>query len=188
MTLSTKVESVNELTYIEVVEDSTTVEVLEEIVDIIEVAVQGPQGIPGVGIPTGGEYGQILTKKSNDDYDLQWINTDSQIMEIYDKNNNGKIDEAEVADLALNSNLIGGRSITEFYDKTEINTITSRYTYIQPIATADWIVTHNLGRFPSGVTVVDSAGSVIEGSIQFINSNSIKISFNYAFSGKAYIG
>jgi hypothetical protein len=35
---------------------------------------------------------------------------------------------------------------------------------------------------------VDSAGSVIEGAVQFIDNNSIKISFNYAFSGKAYIG
>jgi Ca2+-binding EF-hand superfamily protein len=225
MTLSTRIEPVNELTYIEVVEDTTTVEILEEnivyyldiiednttlelseetiinnieviedkttievieeIVDIIEVAVQGP---PGVGMPIGGETGQILAKNSNDNYDFQWMNITTQIMETYDHNSDGKVDAADVADIALDSNLVGGRSITEFYDKTEINLITSRYTYNQPTAMSDWIVTHNLGRFPSGVTVVDSAGSVIEGSIQFINNNSIKISFNYAFSGIAYIG
>lgn len=225
MTLSTRIEPINELTYIEVVEDTTTVEILEEnivyyldiiednttlelseetiinnieviedkttievieeIIDIIEVAVQGP---PGVGIPIGGETGQILTKKSNSDYDLQWMNITTQIMERYDHNDDGKVDAADVADIALDSNLVGGRSITEFYDKTEINLITSRYTYNQSTAVSDWIVTHNLGRFPSGVTVVDSAGSVIEGSVQFINNNSIKISFNYAFSGIAYIG
>jgi len=225
MTLSSTIETIDELTYIEVVEDTTTVEILEEniiyyldiiednttlelseetivnnieviedkttieiieeIIDIIEVAVQGP---PGIGIPIGGEYGQILTKKSNSDYDFQWMNTTTQIMETYDHNDDGKVNAADIADLALNSNLVGGRSITEFYDKSEINIITSRYTYNQSTAMTDWIVTHNLGRFPSGVTVVDSAGSVIEGSVQFINSNSIKISFNYAFSGTAYIG
>lgn len=225
MSLSPTIESVNELTYIEVVEDSTTVEILEEniiyyldiiednttlelseetiinnievfedkttvevieeIIDIVEVAVQGP---PGIGIPIGGEYGQILTKKSNSDYDFQWMNTTTQIMETYDHNDDGKVDAADIADLALNSNLVGGRSITEFYDKTYINDITARYTYTQPLAIKDWIITHNLGRFPSGIMVVDSAGSVIEGAVQYINNNSIKISFNYAFSGIAYIG
>jgi len=190
MTLSSTIETIDELTYIEVVEDTTTVEILEEniiyyldiiednttlelseetivnnieviedkttieiieeIIDIIEVAVQGP---PGIGIPIGGEYGQILTKKSNSDYDFQWMNTTTQIMETYDHNDDGKVNAADIADLALNSNLVGGRSITEFYDKSEINIITSRYTYNQSTAMTDWIVTHNLGRFPSGVTV-----------------------------------
>ena len=184
--MENRIEIINDITYLEIIEDKTTVEIVEEIVDIVDVAVQGP---PGVGIPIGGETGQILTKNSNDNYDFQWMNTTTQIMDpSYDHNGDGKVDAADVADIALDSNLVGGRSITEFYDKTEINLITSRYTYNQSTAISDWIVTHNLGRFPSGVTVVDSAGSVIEGSIQFINNNSIKISFNYAFSGTAYIG
>lgn len=41
---------------------------------------QGPQGKPGengVGVPTGGSSGQILSKKTNDDYDTQWVNQPS---------------------------------------------------------------------------------------------------------------
>ena len=173
------------MSMIEVIEDKTTLEVIEEIVDIVETSVQGP---PGVGMPIGGETGQRLTKNSNDNDDFQWVNITTQIMETYDHNGDGKVDAADVADIALDSNLVGGRSITEFYDKTYINDITARYTYTQPLAIKDWIITHNLGRFPSGIMVVDSAGSVIEGAVQYINNNSIKISFNYAFSGIAYIG
>lgn len=184
--MSMKVESINELTYIEVIEDKTTLEVIEEIVDIVETSVQGP---PGVGIPIGGETNQVLTKRSDSDYDLVWAeNPEDTIQKKYDINNNGIIDEAEHSLISDDSVLFNGRPITDFYDAETVNILTARYTYTQSIADSDWIITHNLGRFPSGVTVVDSAGSVIEGAVQFINNNSIKISFNYAFSGKAYIG
>lgn len=35
--------------------------------------VPGPQGEPGVGIPAGGEANQILAKKTDSDYDTQWV-------------------------------------------------------------------------------------------------------------------
>jgi hypothetical protein len=34
---------------------------------------QGPQGEIGVGLPTGGLAGMILSKQSSDDYDIEWI-------------------------------------------------------------------------------------------------------------------
>ena len=40
----------------------------------------GPQGQPGaagVGVPTGGTTGQVLTKKSNTDYDTEWTDVQS---------------------------------------------------------------------------------------------------------------
>ena len=33
----------------------------------------GDKGDPGQGIPTGGASGQILSKRTNDDYDTEWI-------------------------------------------------------------------------------------------------------------------
>ena len=174
------------MSMIEVIEDKTTLEVIEEIVDIVETSVQGPVG---PGVPIGGQTNQILIKKSDSDYDLVWVeNPEDTIQKKYDINNDGIIDEAEHSLISDDSVLFNGRPITDFYDAETVNTLTARYTYNQSTAMTDWIVTHNLGRFPSGVTVVDSAGSVIEGAVQFINNNSIKISFNYAFSGKAYIG
>lgn len=34
----------------------------------------GPQGPTGVGVPTGGTSGQVLAKKSDADYDTEWVN------------------------------------------------------------------------------------------------------------------
>lgn len=35
--------------------------------------VQGVQGTPGIGTPTGGAKGSLLIKKSNSDYDFEWV-------------------------------------------------------------------------------------------------------------------
>lgn len=34
----------------------------------------GPNGEPGEGVPSGGATGQVLKKKSNTDYDTEWVN------------------------------------------------------------------------------------------------------------------
>jgi len=184
--MENRIEIINDITYLEIIEDKTTIEIVEEIVDIVDVAVQGP---PGVGIPIGGRTNQILIKKSDSDYDFVWAeNQEDALQKKYDINNNGIIDEAEHSLISDDSVLFNGRPITDFYDAETVNILTARYTYTQPLAIKDWIITHNLGRFPSGIMVVDSAGSVIEGAVQYINNNTIKISFNYAFSGIAYIG
>lgn len=38
---------------------------------------QGPKGDPGYGIPTGGAVGQVLAKKSETDYDMEWKSLES---------------------------------------------------------------------------------------------------------------
>jgi hypothetical protein len=49
-----------------------------------------------------------------------------------------------------------------------------------------WTINHNLGFFPN-VSVVDSAGTVVEGDTAWPNSGTIIVSFESAFSGKAYL-
>jgi hypothetical protein len=60
------------------------------------------------------------------------------------------------------------------------------YEHTQGAASASWAITHNLG-FKPNVTVVDSAGNIVEGEIAYTNSNSLTVSFQSAFSGYAYI-
>lgn len=60
------------------------------------------------------------------------------------------------------------------------------YVHYQTVASTVWAITHNLGKKPS-VSVVDTSGSVIEGSIQYNNLNSLDITFNASFSGEAYL-
>lgn len=39
-----------------------------------QISIAGPQGKDGVGVPTGGTTGQVLAKKTNADYDTEWVN------------------------------------------------------------------------------------------------------------------
>jgi len=40
---------------------------------IVEISSTGEQGIPGEGVPAGGDTGQVLSKVSDDDYDTAWV-------------------------------------------------------------------------------------------------------------------
>jgi hypothetical protein len=60
------------------------------------------------------------------------------------------------------------------------------FTFNQPTPATTWSITHNLGKNPS-VSVVDSAGTLVYGEVDYINDNSLIITFSAAFSGKAYL-
>jgi hypothetical protein len=60
------------------------------------------------------------------------------------------------------------------------------YTHTQASASSAWVITHNLNCFPS-VTVVDSAGSVVFGEVEYITANQVRVTFAAAFGGKAYL-
>lgn len=60
------------------------------------------------------------------------------------------------------------------------------YVHVQPTTSATWMVEHDLGWFPN-VTVIDSAGSTVEGDIAHIDTTMLTISFSGAFTGHAYL-
>lgn len=60
------------------------------------------------------------------------------------------------------------------------------YVHEQVVSSSIWTITHNLKYYPS-VTVVDTANSVVHGDVHYIDENTLTISFNGAFSGKAYL-
>lgn len=60
------------------------------------------------------------------------------------------------------------------------------YEHMQGSASNSWAITHNLG-FKPNVTVIDSAGNIVEGEITYTNTNSLTVSFQSAFSGNAYL-
>ena len=61
----------------------------------------------------------------------------------------------------------------------------AHYAHIQSTPEAVWEVTHNLNKKPT-VTVVDSADTMVMGEVEYINNNSVRLTFAGAFSGKAY--
>jgi len=95
-----------------------------------------------------------------------------------------------VGDFFLNTtnmNLYGPK--TESSWGTPVDLVGSQelgYMHIQEVASATWSITHGLGFVPN-ITVVDTAGTVVEGSYNYPNSNTVVLTFIGAFSGRAYL-
>ena len=62
-----------------------------------------------------------------------------------------------------------------------------RYKHTQGSAATTWTINHNLGYEPGGVSIVDSAGTIVTGTITYSGVNQIVVSFTSAFAGKAYV-
>lgn len=67
-----------------------------------------------------------------------------------------------------------------------LNYTKNPYTHSQDLASTEWTVNHNLGYYPS-VVVIDSAGTVIVGDVEYLGTSQLKIYFSAPFSGKAYL-
>jgi len=95
-----------------------------------------------------------------------------------------------VGDFFLNTtnmNLYGPK--TESSWGTPVDLVGSQelgYMHIQEVASATWSITHGLGFVPN-ITVVDTAGTVVEGSYNYPNSSTVVLTFIGAFSGRAYL-
>lgn len=60
------------------------------------------------------------------------------------------------------------------------------FVFTQNVASSTWVITHNLGKYPS-VAIVDSADTKVNGDIQYDNINQVTVSFRSAFAGKAFL-
>ena len=60
------------------------------------------------------------------------------------------------------------------------------YTHNQTVAEEEWTINHNMNKRPS-VTIVDSANTYVIGEVEYLDSNSLRVRFKYAFKGKAYL-
>jgi hypothetical protein len=64
--------------------------------------------------------------------------------------------------------------------------LTRRNIYTQGSASSTWTITHDLGGYPS-VTVVNSTGTVVVGTVTYNSTSEIQIEFTAPFSGTAYL-
>lgn len=60
------------------------------------------------------------------------------------------------------------------------------YTHDQTTPSDTWTINHFLDKFPS-VSIVDSAGTQVEGEVVYESINQLVVTFSGAFSGKAYL-
>jgi hypothetical protein len=125
---------------------------------VIELGTSGPQGGRGTGILNG----------------------------TTPPNNNIGI----IGDFFLNTtnmNLYGPKTESGWGTPTDlVGSQELGYVHIQEVASATWNITHGLG-FTPNITVVDTAGTVVEGSYNYPNSSTVVLSFVGAFSGRAYL-
>ena len=58
--------------------------------------------------------------------------------------------------------------------------------YIQTISASVWNINHNLDKYPT-VFTEDSVGREVKGDLDYVDANNLTVTFNYMFSGKAYL-
>jgi hypothetical protein len=61
------------------------------------------------------------------------------------------------------------------------------YEHVQAVPSALWTIAHNLARRPAGITVYDSSGTEIFGSVLYLDDNTVRVAFSAAFSGRAKV-
>lgn len=76
----------------------------------------------------------------------------------------------------VNVNMPNILRVPVIYDKN--------YLFIQNQVLDEWIIEHNLDKYPS-VTVIDSAENEVVGEVEYLDKNRLKIKFASGFSGKA---
>lgn len=106
----------------------------------------------------------------------------------YIKDQNITANDKVIGSDADNNNATVNFPLGSILDYIEANAtfISPTYVHVQSSAASTWTITHNMDKFPS-VSVVDSAENVVVGEILYITSNSITLTFQAAFSGKAYL-
>lgn len=128
-------------------------------------------------LPKGGREGQVLQKKSDDDYDVKWGDVSSE--------GGGPSGTLDYNDL-INKPRIEGVTLTGNKTFADLG-LKIAYVHDQSGSASDvWTIVHNLGFYPN-VSVVDSAGTSVIGEVKYDSTNQLTVTFNGAFKGKAYL-
>jgi hypothetical protein len=125
---------------------------------VVELGTSGPQGARGTGILNGTTAPNNTIGMTGDFF----LNT-------------------------TNMNLYGPKTDSGWGSPVDL--VASQelgYVHIQSVPSSVWNITHGLG-FTPNITVVDTAGTVVEGSYNYPNSSTVILSFIGAFSGRAYL-
>jgi hypothetical protein len=62
----------------------------------------------------------------------------------------------------------------------------AHYVHNQPIPSDTWTIVHGLGKRPA-VSIVDSAGDEVEGTVRHDSSTQLTIFFSAGFAGQAFL-
>lgn len=117
-----------------------------------EQGIQGPAGQNGVGVPVGGNAGQVLAKASGSDYDTEWVTP---------QGGGGTSDYEDLTNKPSINNvpLVGNKTLAELGYEDEIETVTqAQYDAMEQAGTLDPTKTYFISDAQSG-PVLGSAAS-----------------------------
>lgn len=60
------------------------------------------------------------------------------------------------------------------------------FVYTRDVPSTVWSITHNMNKMPS-VTLTDSNGAVVEATVHYASLNVVVVSFDFSFTGTAYL-
>lgn len=109
---------------------------------------------------------------------------------IVDEDGPTQVTEDETTVIEIDEGVVGPVGPTgpkgEQGDQGPAGVGTGYYVYDQIVSSEVWTIVHNLGYFPS-VNVVDTANTVVLGSIEYVDVNTVRVRFSAPFSGTAYL-
>ena len=147
--------------------------------------VQGTQGLIGPGGGAQGTTGAQGATGTQGPAGLQGLQGGPGAQGIQGTDGGGvtlqQLSDA-IAAVALSTTDDLPEGITNLYFKSS----RVAYTHTQGVASAIWVVNHNLDFYPN-VTVQDSAGTIYEGEISYTSLGSLTLTFSSAFSGTAFL-
>lgn len=110
-----------------------------------------------------------------------WFNSIDKLLKTYDGVNIKAIGEIEFQETAthLQWRLKGDSVWHNAYLKPVLH---SSQEFVNA---TEVLMTHNMAKFPS-VTVVDTANTVYEAAVEYIDTNNVRVQLNSPISGKVY--
>ena len=105
-------------------------------------------------------------------------------IEVVDSSNSLLIEEIETTIELSSSGPQGPQGVAGAPGEVQISDLS--YIHTQASASSTWTIVHGLSFVPN-TTVVDSAGSVVEGDYSYPDENTVIATFLGAFAGKAYL-
>ena len=98
----------------------------------------------------------------------------------------GTINPSDLISTDANNPLILGTDSKFFVDITDVD-ITSSYVHEQNVASATWVVPHNLDQQHVNVQIVDNAGNTILADVDYTNLNVVTLKFSTPLTGKVIV-
>ena len=157
----------------------------------------GDPGQPGAPGPPGPAGGDSFTQQIGDGSANTFVvthnfGTRAVGVEVFSSSSPYEEVIAEVERTSINTVTVRTQAVPSANQYTVVVNVAGSlsgdktYVYTQGSPSATWDIVHNLGKFPS-VSVVDSGGSAVIPSVNYIDVDTVRVTFGSPTSGKAYV-